>query len=184
MAPQRLKCHVEICLADDEDSSCLAGCFEPTTTTTTSTTTTTTTTTTSTTTEAIVGNPSECDSFWDQGHYAEACAYCYEYTTEHNDGDVTCTLSIWNQCDPYFVDHHGDGCDWYEARNCASGYPTNNYLAYASYTATEGLKTGLVCPGCGCSAETGPISLDENSSTRSMDAFGPSIEELRNNPKE
>ena len=30
MAPQRLKCHVEICLIDDEDSPCSAGCFEPT----------------------------------------------------------------------------------------------------------------------------------------------------------
>ena len=98
---------------------------------------------------------------------------------------MTCTLSIYDQqCDPNFVDHHGDGCDWYAGENCQDGYPNYRYLAYASYTETEGLKTGLLCPVCGCSEETGPISLFENEGeTRFIEAFGPSIEELRDNPK-
>ena len=36
VAPQRLKCHVEICHVDTEDSPCSTGCFAPTTTTATS----------------------------------------------------------------------------------------------------------------------------------------------------
>ena len=107
-------------------------------------------------------------------------------------GTYTCQLSIWNECDPYFVDHHGDGCDWYEEyTGCGGGagsYSTTSYLGYASFTSSQGLKTGLVCPGCGCTAESGPISLFANDAARSndrwIDAFGPSIEELRNNPKQ
>ena len=92
---------------------------------------------------------------------------------------------MWNECDPEFVDHHGDGCDWYARQGCSSGFPNSKFLGYASWTPSQGLKSGLLCPVCGCSTETGPISFyDNEQDTQWIDAFGPSIEELRNNPKE
>jgi hypothetical protein len=182
VAPQQLKCHVEICLESSDDSPCSTGCFEPTTTTKT-----TTTTTTTTTAVDEFENPPGCSFQWDQGSYSSECGdSCYTYTTDHL--TFTCTLSIWNECDSSFVDHHGDDCAWYRSAGCINGaFSTRTLLNYGSFTPSQGLKTALVCPGCGCSAETGPISLrdyDAKYGSRSIDAFGPSIEEYRNNPKE
>merc|ERR1711937_911179 len=88
-----------ICLVDDEDSPCSAGCFEP-------------TTTTTTVASDEFQNPPGCIWIWDQGSYSSECGdSCYTFTTDHDfyydshqgirvNGTFTCTLSMWNECDP------------------------------------------------------------------------------------
>ena len=109
----------------------------------------------------------------------------YTDVNYNNNATFTCSLSIWNKCDPDFTDYNGDGCGWYASRGCNWGFSNKLYIGWGKYTASQGIQTGLLCPVCGCTEENGPINMWINeSNARSIDAFGPSIKEIRNNPKE
>ena len=172
VAPQRLKCHVEICHVDTEDSSCSTGCFEPTTTTKT-----TTTSTTTTTANDFPPNPNthrycEIEQAWSaECLLAETC---YTYSNGHDyfyidynyyDEDYECEYTISTVCDPNFRDRDGDGCDYYERTSC--GMNNHDFLLYG-VPSTNGFMTGLNCPVCGCDPEDGPIRMGDRETSRSL----------------
>ena len=42
-----------------------------------------------------------------------------------------------------------------------------SFLSYGVFSFTEGMKTGLVCPACGCD-DNGPIEMHDRQTTRKM----------------
>ena len=185
--PQRLKCHVEICHIDTENSPCSTGCYEePTTTTTTTTTTTSTSTTTTTSTtsaDRTVGdtNPNThylCGITWLDG-WTDACSpqQCYPYVHEddyfYNEDNYnsytesfSCEFTVAIECDPNFVDIWGDSCGWYQRNGACEDYSNGEMLEYG-YLTDVGFKTGLNCPQCGCGAD-GAINMHDRENLRSL----------------
>ena len=150
-------------------------CPETTTTTTTTTSTTTTSTTTTSTSEYY-----SCDYIFDYGSSTDYCPpeICHTYFHQY-DEDLTCEFTLSSVCDPNFRDRDGDGCGWYED-NC--DMDNASFLIYGVFSSTEGMKTGLVCPACGC-GENGPIEMHDRQTTRKMMKKS-DIKALKNKPQE
>ena len=166
VALQRLKCHVEICHIDNENSPCSTGCYEDEATTTTSTTTTSTTTTTA----AEYNTHRFCEMRGWLHAWSPECLLakkCYAYV--HSDDyfyhdynsyneDWECQFTLSTECDPYFIDNVGDDCNYYDGRYC---HRSNEFmLSYGTISPTGGVMTGLNCPQCGC-GEDGPIRMED-----------------------
>ena len=179
-----LKCHVEICHADTEDSVCETGCFDSGTTSTEAATTEA-TTTTPTTAAATIAPLSGCDPT-----AISASQYCYTipdsyYYYDYYDNDdyyyhaaeeiqAGGVITMSRTCAPdyhvpggYYMheDQYGDyGCDYFG--DC-EGWGADFFLLLAAPT-DNGYITPLNCPQCGCS-ENDIITLDErNAGTRTM----------------
>ena len=188
VAPQRLKCHVEICHVDTEDSPCSTGCFEPTTTTTT-----TTTSTTTTTANDLPSNPNthrfcEIHQAWSAECLVAKTCYTYHHVddwfyndetyTYYNYEDYECDYTISTVCDPNFEDQEGDGCDyWGSSGDCHTMDNTN--ILYYGASSTNGFMTPLNCPACGCDPETGPIRMEDRESSRSLTGGARNIKEKK-----
>ena len=101
--------------------------------------------------------------------YVHEDDYFYNYDTyDYYYEDFSCEYTVSTVCDPNFVDTYGDDCDWYE-RNLGylcEDYTNENFLHYGFLT-TEGYKTGLNCPACGC-GENGPINMHDREGSRSL----------------
>ena len=99
-------------------------------------------------------SPEECYSF------VHELDYFYNYETgEDYYEDFTCEFTLSTECDPDFIDRDGYQCDWYENWNKCAPLPNAALLRYGIPT-SEGFKTGLNCPVCGCD-ENGPISMHD-----------------------
>ena len=173
-----LKCHVEICHSDTEDSVCETGCFDTATTTTTSTSTT--TTTTSTTTEATgpcgkLNDDQYCyvipDTYEHYDNYDEN-TYYYHGIDEIQAGNA---IIMSKKChDDFHIEgsywntesNYGNyGCDHYDS---FCSIMTSDFLLFIAAPTENGYITMLNCPACGCT-ENDIITLDERSSgARSM----------------
>ena len=175
-----LKCHVEICHSDTEDSVCETGCFDTATTTTTSTSTT--TTTTSTTTEAtdpcddvVLNDDQYCyvipDTYEHYDNYDEN-TYYYHGIDEIQAGNA---IIVSKKChDDFHIEgtywntesNYGNyGCDFYG--DFCTNLPAE-YMLMLAVPTENGYITILNCPVCGCT-ENDIITLDERSSwARSM----------------
>ena len=170
---QLLKCHVEICHADTENSVCETGCFDSETTTTTTTSTTTSTTTTSTTlgsgaTPENCVNPSEsqyCYTVPDRYDYYDY----YDYNENYYHGDdainVGATITISKKCHPeyelpgYYRQNHGYVCDYFRDGKYCDNWSVEFTVAHLVRT-ENGYISWLNCPQCGCT-EDDIVTLDE-----------------------
>ena len=169
-----LKCHVEICHADTENSVCETGCFETATTTTTTTSTTTSTITTSTTL-GPPASPENCVNpnksqycFTVPDSYRLYDYYDYDDHWYHGDDaiNVGATITISKKCHP---EYEIPG-NWYDNRNeyfCdyfVDGEYCDNWSVewmIAQLVRTEnGYISWLNCPQCGCT-EDDIVTLDE-----------------------
>ena len=180
VGPQRLKCHVQICHDDIEDSPCSTGCFEQTTTTTATTTTTTTTASMVFCDPSTISDSQYCYTIPDGYAYFDEYDYSYYY---HGSEEITtgATITMSRTC---ATDYHRPGTCYsdgicFSNRGCAY-YETlvgvtprchwmsaNDLLLNAAPT-ENGYITPLNCPGCGCT-EDDIITLDERKSgTRTM----------------
>ena len=154
-----LKCHVEICHSDTEDSVCDTGCFDTATT-------------------------GPCGKLNDD-QYCYIIPDSYELYDNYDDNDYYYhgadeiqaggAIIISKKCHADFhlpggywntdFNYGIYGCDYYDGF-CAN-MPTN-YLLLLAAPSENGYITMLNCPACGCT-ENDIITLDERSSgTRSM----------------
>ena len=165
VGPQRLKCHVEICHIDTENSPCSTGCYGDEATTTTSTTTTSTASqhrfckTDIWSAECLMAN--KCYT------YVHHDDYFYDYEiAEAYFTDYECKYTLSTVCDPNFRDSDNNGCEVYNRLGGGCAYVSNEtFLQFAVSSPTEGVMTGLNCPVCGCS-EDGPIRMGDRDNSR------------------
>ena len=188
---QRLKCHVEICDIDTENSPCSTGCYgdeatTTTSTTTSSTTTTTTSSTTTTTTSSTTTTTTTSTSFqhrfcktdiWSAECLMENRCYTYVHyddyfynyeTYESYSENYECEYTLSTVCNPNFIDSDNNDCEAYNRFDdgCAI-ISIHTLLHFAVSSPNEGVMTGLNCPVCGC-GEDGPIRMGDRDNSRSL----------------
>ena len=169
-----LKCHVEICHADTENSVCETGCFDSETATTTTTSTTTSTTTTSTTLEAVATpencvNPSKsqyCFTVPDSYYYNDYFDYNENYYHGDDAINVGATITISKKCHPeyelpgyYYQSRDKYFCDYFVDGEYCDGWSSNWMVSHLVRT-ENGYISFLNCPQCGCT-EDDIVTLDE-----------------------